>query len=912
VSTQEPNRTPKDTETKPLRLSGSQPFTQQPGVYIMIGERTNVAGSPKFAKLVKAGKFEEAVSIARQQVENGANVLDICMDEGMIDGVAAMTRFLQLLASEPEVAKVPFMLDSSKWEVIQAGLKCLQGKGIVNSISLKEGEEKFRRHAATVLKYGAAVVVMAFDEKGQAATYEDKIRICERAYWILVDDVGFPPEDIIFDPNILTVATGMEEHNNYAVDYINATRWIRANLPHAKVSGGVSNISFSFRGNNKVREAMHSAFLYHAIGAGMDMGIVNAGMLEVYEEIEPELKELVEDVLLNRRPDATERLVDFGETLKSAGAVATEKKTEEWRNGAVEERLSHALVKGIDTYIEQDAEEARLKLGRPLLVIEGPLMAGMSVVGDLFGAGKMFLPQVVKSARVMKKAVAHLTPFMEVEKAAQSAAGQTVKAQGKIVLATVKGDVHDIGKNIVGVVLACNNYEVIDMGVMVPCEKILERAKAENADMIGLSGLITPSLDEMVHVAREMERQGFKLPLLIGGATTSRAHTAVKIAPQYSEPVVHVLDASRAVPVATSLLSDEGKAEFVAQHRAEYEALRKSHAAPRQQVVSLDVARTRRTPIEWRAEDLAVPEFTGIRVLDEFPLATLREFIDWTPFFHTWGLKGVYPRILEEGERGTQARQLFADGNALLDKIIEEKSITARGVYGFFPANAVGDDVELYGDCKRQNVLQQFHFLRQQANREGGEPCRSLSDFIAPKETGLADYLGAFAVTSGIGLKELCDRYRAANDDYNAILAEAIADRLAEAFAECLHKRARDEWGYGREENLSNADLIQEKYRGVRPAAGYPACPDHTEKGPLWHLLDVQKNTGMLITESFAMWPGSSVSGLYFAHPESRYFSLGKIDRDQVADYSLRKRMTVPEVERWLGPNLNYDPAQPQ
>ena len=910
MSVTETNTALESPGTKLLRLSGSQPFTQQPGVYIMIGERTNVAGSPKFAKLVKEGKFEEAVSVARQQVENGANVLDICMDEGMIDGVAAMSRFLLLLASEPEVAKVPFMVDSSKWEVIQAGLKCMQGKGIVNSISLKEGEEKFRQHAATILKYGAAVVVMAFDEKGQAATYDEKIRICERAYRILVDEVGFPPEDIIFDPNILTVATGMEEHNNYAVDYINATRWIKANLPHAKVSGGVSNISFSFRGNNKVREAMHSAFLYHAIAAGMDMGIVNAGMLEVYEEIEPELKELVEDVLLNRRPDATERLVDFGEKLKSVGTVASEKKAEEWRNGTVEERLSHALVKGIDTYIEQDAEEARVKLGRPLLVIEGPLMAGMSVVGDLFGAGKMFLPQVVKSARVMKKAVAHLTPFMEAEKEAMAAAGQAVKAQGKIVLATVKGDVHDIGKNIVGVVLACNNYEVIDMGVMVPCEKILERAKAEKADMIGLSGLITPSLDEMVHVAREMERQGFKLPLLIGGATTSRAHTAVKIAPQYSEPVVHVLDASRAVPVTTSLLSEDGKTEFVAQHRAEYEAVRKSHAAPRQQGVSLEVARSRRTPIRWRKEDLAVPEFTGVRVLDDFPLSTLREFIDWTPFFHTWGLKGVYPRILEEGDRGVQAKQLFAEGNALLHRMIEKKSITARGVYGFFPANAVSDDVELYTDCKRQNVLKQFHFLRQQANREGNELCRSLSDFIAPKETGLADYMGAFAVTSGIGLKELCDRFRAENDDYNAIMAEAIADRLAEAFAECLHKCVRDEWGYGRDEGLSNADLIQEKYRGIRPAAGYPACPDHTEKGPLWQLLDVQKNTGMLITESFAMWPGSSVSGLYFAHPEARYFSLGKIDRDQVDDYRKRKGISIAEVERWLGPNLNYDPAQ--
>jgi 5-methyltetrahydrofolate--homocysteine methyltransferase len=897
-------------KAKPLRLSGSQPFTQQGGVFIMIGERTNVAGSPKFAKLIKEGKYEDAVSVARQQVENGANVLDICMDEGMIDGVTAMTRFLQLLGSEPEVAKVPFMVDSSKWEVIEAGLKCMQGKGIVNSISLKEGEEKFRQNAAKVLKYGAAVVVMAFDERGQAATYEDKIRICERAYRILVDEVGFPPEDIIFDPNILTVATGMEEHNNYAVDYINATRWIKANLPHAKVSGGVSNISFSFRGNNKVREAIHSAFLYHSITAGMDMGIVNAGMLEVYEEIEPELKELVEDVLLNRRSDATERLVDYGEALKGIGKAVSEKKAEEWRNGTVEERLSHALVKGIDTYIEADAEEARVKLGRPLLVIEGPLMAGMSVVGDLFGAGKMFLPQVVKSARVMKKAVAHLTPFMEAEKEARAAAGEVVKAQGKILLATVKGDVHDIGKNIVGVVLACNNYEVIDMGVMVPCEKILERAKEEKADMIGLSGLITPSLDEMVHVAREMERQGFKLPLLIGGATTSRAHTAVKIAPHYSEPVVHILDASRAVPVTTSLLSDEGKSAFVAQHRADYEALRKAHSAPRLSVVSLEDARKRRTPIKWRAEDLPTPSFTGVRVLDDFPLAMLREFIDWSPFFHTWGLKGIYPRILEHEERGAQARQVFAEGNALLDVIIEKKLITARGVYGLFPASAVGDDVELYADDKREMVLEHFHFLRQQSNKEGSEPCRSLADFIAPREAGLPDHIGAFAVTSGIGLKELCDSFRAEHDDYSAIMAEAIADRLAEAFAECLHKRVRDAWGYGCAEGLSNADLIQEKYRGIRPAAGYPACPDHTEKGPLWRLLSVQANTGMLITESFAMWPGSSVSGLYFAHPESRYFSLGKIDRDQVTDYSNRKGLSVAEVERWLGQNLNYDAAE--
>jgi 5-methyltetrahydrofolate--homocysteine methyltransferase len=900
---------PKAEDWRPLRLSGSQPFTQQKGVYIMIGERTNVAGSPKFAKLIKEGKYEEAVSVARQQVENGANVIDVCMDEGMIDGVAAMTRYLSLLASEPEVAKVPFMVDSSKWEVIEAGLRCLQGKGIVNSISLKEGEEKFRQNARTVLRYGMAVVVMAFDEQGQAATFAEKIRICERAYRILVDE-GMQPEDIIFDPNILTVATGMEEHNNYAVDFIEATRWIKQNLPHAKVSGGVSNVSFSFRGNNPVREAIHSAFLFHAINAGMDMGIVNAGMLEVYEEIQPELKELVEDVLLNRRPDATERLVDFGERLKttSTGQVAGEKKEEEWRKGSVESRLSHALVKGIDQHIDADTEEARAKLGRPLAVIEGPLMDGMGVVGDLFGAGKMFLPQVVKSARVMKKAVAYLTPFMEAEKAEMAKAGQVVKTQGKIVLATVKGDVHDIGKNIVGVVLACNNYEVFDMGVMVPCEKILERAKQEKADLIGLSGLITPSLDEMMHVAREMERQGFKLPLLIGGATTSKAHTAVKIAPHYRQPVVHVLDASRAVPVTTSLLSDDGKAAFVAQHDAEYARLREIHGAPKHKLSSLVEARQNRPRLEWRAEDVPAPDFTGVKVLDDFPLATLREYIDWTPFFHTWELKGVYPRILEHEKYGEQARQIFKEGNALLDQIIEKKLIRARGVYGFFPANAVGDDVELFTDATRTQSLAKLCFLRQQTQKNKGEPNRSLADFIAPRETGLADHIGGFAVTTGIGLQELVEKYKAEHDDYNAIMAEALADRLAEAFAECLHQRARHEWGYGKSETLSNAELIQEKYRGIRPAAGYPACPDHTEKGTLWRLLDAEANAGMKLTESYAMWPGSSVSGLYFAHPESQYFSLGKIDRDQVSEYAERKGMTVQEVERWLGPNLGYDP----
>jgi len=905
-----PEVTTRESE-KPLRLSGSQPFTQQIGVYMMIGERTNVAGSPKFAKLIKEGKYEDAVSVARQQVENGANVVDICMDEGMIDGVAAMTRFLLLLNSEPEVAKVPFMIDSSKWEVIEAGLKCLQGKGIVNSISLKEGEEAFRERAHQVLKYGAAVVVMAFDENGQAATYEEKIRICKRAYGILVDEIGFPPEDIIFDPNVLTVATGMEEHNNYAVDFIEATRWIKKNLPHAKVSGGVSNISFSFRGNNEVREAMHSAFLFHAISAGMDMGIVNAGMLEVYQEIDRELLVLVEDVLLNRRQDATERLVDFGELLKQKAASATgvvEKKTEEWRSGTVEARLSHALVKGIDAYIDGDTEEARQKLGRPLAVIEGPLMDGMGVVGDLFGAGKMFLPQVVKSARVMKKAVAYLFPYMEEEKAAMAAAGQVVKTQGKVVLATVKGDVHDIGKNIVGVVLACNNYEVFDMGVMVPCEKILERAKLEKADLIGLSGLITPSLDEMVHVAREMERQGFKLPLLIGGATTSRAHTAIKIAPHYSEPVVHVLDASRAVPVTTSLLSETGKDPFVAEHRAEYERLRAMHAAPRHKLVSLDEARARRTPITWRGEDIAIPVSPGVHVLEDFSLAVLREYIDWTPFFHTWELKGVYPRILDHEKYGEQARIIFAEANVLLDRMIANKSITARGVYGIFPANAVGDDVELYTDASRSSVLETFHFLRQQKD-DPKEGCRSLSDYVAPKATNLRDHLGAFAVTAGIGLSAFCDAFRAQHDDYNAIMAEAIADRLAEAFAECLHQRVRREWGYGEGETLTPEDLLREKYRGIRPAAGYPACPDHTEKGTLWELLDVEKNTEMKITESFAMWPGASVSGLYFAHPESRYFTLGKIDRDQVMDYGVRKDMAVAKVERWLGQNLNYDPA---
>src|SRR6266481_1794911 len=896
-------------QSETLQLSGLEPLNITPEFgFAVIGERTNITGSPKFSKLILSDDFDGALAVARQQVQGGANILDVNMDEGMIDSEAAMTRFLNLIASEPEISRIPIMIDSSKWSVIEAGLKCVQGKAVVNSISLKNGEEEFLRQAQLIRRYGAAVIVMAFDEQGQADNFQRKIDICARAYKLLTKRADFSAIDIIFVPNILTVGTGLEEHRNYAVDFIEATRWIKQNLPGVRVSGGVSNISFSFRGNNTVREAMHAAFLFHAIRAGLDMAIVNAGQLAVYEEIEKELRERVEDVLLNRRDDATERLVDFAENIKAKGKSRV--KDEAWRAQSVEERLKHALVKGIVDYIDIDTEEARKNCKRPLDVIEGPLMAGMSVVGDLFGSGKMFLPQVVKSARVMKKAVAHLTPFMEAEKMAMAASGQVVKAQGKIVLATVKGDVHDIGKNIVGVVLACNNYEVIDMGVMVPCEKILERAKAEKADMIGLSGLITPSLDEMVHVAREMERQGFKLPLLIGGATTSRAHTAVKIAPHYSEPVVHVLDASRAVPVTTSLLSEEGKPSFVAQHRADYEAVRKAHSAPRQTVISLEAARRRRTPIEWRAEDLPVPSFTGVRVLDNFPLATLRDFIDWTPFFHTWELKGIYPRIFEHEKHGAQARQIFTEANALLDDIIEKSLITARGVYGLFPASAVGDDIELYTDGKRGKVLERLHFLRQQSNKEGSEPCRSLADFIAPKETGLPDHIGAFAVTSGIGLKELCDRFRAEHDDYNAIMAEAVADRLAEAFAECLHKRVREEWGYGCNEHLTITELIQEKYRGIRPAAGYPACPDHTEKGSLWRLLNVQANTGMLLTESFAMWPGSSVSGLYFAHPESRYFSLGKIDRDQVADYHQRKDMSVAEVERWLGINLNYDPAE--
>ncbi len=915
---QVPAPTP-ESEIHPLRLSGLESFNISPATnFVNVGERTNVTGSPRFAKLILNNQYEEALAVARHQVENGAQIIDINMDEGMLDGHAAMSRFVNLVSSEPDICRVPVMIDSSKWSVIEAGLRCLQGKGIVNSISLKEGEEKFISGATLVRRYGAALVVMAFDEQGQADTFEKKIAICERSYRLLVDKVGFPPEDIIFDPNILTVATGIEEHNNYAVDFIEATRWIKKNLPHARVSGGVSNISFSFRGNNHVREAMHSAFLYHAIQAGLDMGIVNAGMLEVYEEIPKDLLELVEDVLLNRRPDSTERLVAHAEELKKRSSGAKETTAVEdaaWRKTPLGERLSHALVKGIVEFIDADIEEARQKFGRPLLVIEGPLMDGMNIVGDLFGAGKMFLPQVVKSARVMKKAVAYLLPYMEAEKAAAIAAGEEVRTQGKVLMATVKGDVHDIGKNIVGVVLGCNNYEVIDMGVMVPADKILDRAVLEGVDVIGLSGLITPSLDEMAHVAQEMERRGMKQPLLIGGATTSKAHTAVKIALNYSGAVVHVLDASRAVPVVSSLISAENRDAFVVKNKEDQARLRTMHAGPAQKLVPLTEARANRTPITWRAEDLATPEFIGTRTLStesgELSLATIAEYIDWTPFFHTWELRGVYPGILTHARYGEQATKLFADAKELLARIIRDRSLQARAVYGFFPANAVGEDVELYTDDSRTAVTTRLHFLRQQMSKESGTPNRSLADFVAPKQTGLEDYVAGFAVSTGFGLKELADEFKADHDDYNAIMAEALADRLAEALAEWLHKRVRDEWGFGRDEGLTPDQLIAEKYRGIRPAAGYPACPDHTEKRTLWELLGVEKRTGILLTENCAMWPGSSVSGLYFAHPESRYFGLGKIDRDQALDYHLRKGMTLQEVERWLGPNLNYDPAKP-
>jgi len=817
------------------------------------------------------------------------------MDEGMLDGEKAMTTFLNLIASEPDIAKLPIMIDSSKWSVIEAGLKCVQGKSVVNSISLKEGEEKFIEVAKKVKRYGAAVIVMAFDENGQADTYEKRISVCERAYKILTEKVGFAPEDIIFDPNILTVATGMEEHNNYAVDFIRATKWIKEHLPGAKVSGGVSNVSFSFRGNDKVREAIHSAFLYHAIKAGLDMGIVNAGQLEVYEDIPKDLLERVEDVLLNRRPDATERLVEFAETIKAKGKVQV--KDDAWRNTSVEERLKHSLVKGIVEYIDADAEEARQKYEKPLHIIEGPLMDGMNVVGDLFGAGKMFLPQVVKSARVMKKAVAYLLPFMDAEK--QKGASSSA---GRVLMATVKGDVHDIGKNIVGVVLGCNNYEVIDLGVMVPCEKILETAIREKVDVIGLSGLITPSLDEMVFVAKEMERQGFKIPLLIGGATTSRVHTAVKVQPHYSGNTVHVLDASRSVPVVGSLLNKEQEKIFSLAIKNEYEVLRQHHqkAQSGKEFISLEAARKNKFKIEWKKEDIAVPTFTGVRSFDNYPLQELVPYIDWTPFFQTWELAGRFPKILDDEAVGVEAKKLYNDAQALLKKVVEEKWISANAVIGFWAANSVGDDIELENGI----VL---HTLRQQTKKTSGAPNIALADFLAPKESGLQDYIGAFAVTAGIGIEKWIEKFEKDHDDYNSIMLKALADRLAEAFAEHIHERVRKEfWAYDRSEKLSNTDLISEKYRGIRPAAGYPACPDHTEKPVIFNLLHAEKNAGIKLTESNAMYPAASVSGLYFAHPESIYFGLGKITKDQVEDYAKRKNMSMEEAERWLSPNLGY------
>ncbi len=891
-----------------LRLSGLEPFTARPEIpFINIGERTNVTGSPRFAKLILAGDYDTALSVARQQVEAGAQVIDINMDEGMLDGAAAMTKFCNLIASEPDISRVPIMVDSSKFEVIEAGLRCIQGKSVVNSISLKVGEAEFKRHATLVRRYGAAAVVMAFDEDGQADNYERRVEICSRAYRILVEEVGFPPEDIIFDPNVLTVATGIEEHANYAKDFIEATRWIKTNLPFARVSGGISNVSFSFRGNNAVREAMHSCFLYHAIQAGLDMGIVNAGQLAVYEDIPADLRELIEDVLLNRREDATERLVTFADEIKNK-ASGTKAATADltWREGTVEERLKHALIKGIVDFVDADTEEALAKYGRPLSVIEGPLMAGMSVVGDLFGAGKMFLPQVVKSARVMKKSVAWLTPLMEAERAANPDA----RTQGRILMATVKGDVHDIGKNIVGVVLACNNYEVVDLGVMVPCEKILATAKEKGCDIIGLSGLITPSLDEMIHVAKEMTREGFTLPLILGGATTSKAHTAVKIQQHYKHGVVHVLDASRAVNVASALLSPEQKPAYLEKLAAEYEALRADHAnrTTAKPLLTFEEAKANAFRIDWAAAEIATPARYSVEAFDDFPLEELVEYFDWSPFFHTWELRGRYPAIFEDPHVGSEAKTLYDDARRLLDEIVSKKLFRARGVLGFWPANSTGEDIELYSDAQRSAVIGHFRCLRQQIKKPAGQPNWSLADFIAPRSSGRIDSFGGFAVTAGPEVHDLSEAYKAKHDDYNSLLTSALGDRFAEAFAECLHKKARDIWGFGREENLTKEEFIREKYRGIRPAPGYPSQPDHTEKWELFRLLDATANTGIALTESLAMHPGSSVSGLYFASPQSKYFAVGKIERDQIQDYAARKGMPVAEVEKWLGPYLNYDP----
>ncbi|HAS6340586.1 TPA: methionine synthase [Vibrio vulnificus] len=884
------------------RLSGLEPLTiAKDTLFVNVGERTNVTGSARFKRLIKEELYDEALDVAREQVENGAQIIDINMDEGMLDAEACMVRFLNLCASEPEISKVPIMVDSSKWEVIEAGLKCIQGKGIVNSISLKEGKEKFVEQAQLIRRYGAAVIVMAFDEVGQADTRERKLEICTKAYRILVDEVGFPPEDVIFDPNIFAVATGIDEHNNYAVDFIEAVADIKRDLPHAMISGGVSNVSFSFRGNNYVREAIHAVFLYHCFKNGMDMGIVNAGQLEIYDNVPEKLREAVEDVVLNRRDDATERLLEIAEEYRENAVGKQEDASAlEWRTWSVEKRLEHALVKGITEFIVEDTEEARLNASKPLEVIEGPLMDGMNVVGDLFGEGKMFLPQVVKSARVMKQAVAHLEPFINASKQAGS-------SNGKILLATVKGDVHDIGKNIVGVVLQCNNYEIIDLGVMVPCEQILKVAKEQQVDIIGLSGLITPSLDEMVHVAKEMERLGFDLPLLIGGATTSKAHTAVKIEQNYSHPVVYVNNASRAVGVCTSLLSDELRPAFVERLQADYELVRDQHnrKKPRTKPVTLEAARANKVVIDWQSYTPPAPSQPGVHVFDDFDVATLRQYIDWTPFFLTWSLVGKYPTIFEHEEVGEEAKRLFEDANEWLDRIEQEGLLKARGMCGLFPAASVGDDIEVYTDESRTQVAKVLHNLRQQTEKpKGANYC--LSDYVAPKESGKKDWIGAFAVTGGVNERELADQFKAQGDDYNAIMIQAVADRLAEAFAEYLHERVRKEiWGYAADENLSNEELIREKYQGIRPAPGYPACPEHTEKGPLWELLNVEETIGMSLTSSYAMWPGASVSGWYFSHPDSRYFAIAQIQQDQVESYAERKGWDLLEAEKWLGPNIN-------
>jgi 5-methyltetrahydrofolate--homocysteine methyltransferase len=894
---------------KLMHLSGLEPYTLTPeSNFLNVGERTNVTGSKKFLRLIKDGNYEEALSIAKEQVDGGAQVIDVNMDEGMLDSEQAMTTFLNLIASEPDISRVPIMIDSSKWDVIEAGLKCVQGKAIVNSISLKEGEEKFIEQAHKIKQYGAAVIVMAFDEVGQADTLERRKEICKRAYDILVEKVKFPAQDIIFDPNIFPVATGMEEHKLNALDFFHATKWIKENLRHAKVSGGVSNVSFSFRGNDHVREAIHSAFLYHAIKHGMDMGIVNPAQLVVYDDIDKTLLELVEDVLLNRRPDATERLVDHAESLKGITKEKTEK-DEAWRKGTVEERLSYALVKGLVEYIENDTEEALKKLGRPLHVIEGPLMDGMNVVGDLFGSGKMFLPQVVKSARVMKKAVAYLEPYLIAEKEANRKAGIVGDGRtnsGKILLATVKGDVHDIGKNIVGVVLACNNYEIIDLGVMVSCDKILEEARKNNVDVIGLSGLITPSLDEMVHVAKEMERLNFKTPLLIGGATTSKVHTAVKIALNYSGPVVHVNDASKSVPVASSLISNELREKFMSEIQKDYDRVREQNknAQSQNKVISLEEAKKNKFPTDWENLEIQTPEFIGVKTFNEYPLNEIAEFIDWTPFFHSWEMKGSYPKILSDRERGNEATKLFEDANNMLQKIIKEHWLKANAVVGIFPANSVNDDdIEVKDPSGK--VLATFYGIRQQSKKPAGQFNTSISDFIAPN--GKTDYIGCFALTTGIGIDEHVARFEADHDDYSAIMVKALADRLAEAFAELMHKKVRKEiWAYAKNENLKNDELIKEEYQGIRPAPGYPAQPDHTEKKTIWNLLNVNEKTGITLTESMAMLPTAAVSGLYFAHPQSHYFGVGKINKEQVEDYARRKEMSVKDVERWLGSILSY------